>query len=196
MRIKCTTTYGESAWGEEVLAKTPLSEDPDLAVVKVMPLSWLYGAAACTDIAINESKEAGGGHAEFIRGIAGVLNPNVMSLRRAYGHYATAVQLSPVKQLSQMRFLHMLRDIGLTHGCLPATAKQAAATVMLGVNECDLMFTRLVSAPAGRRSGIASVAIAAAQAAAASPTSDAGAATPNPPTYLQPSYLLTILLRT
>ena len=136
LRIKCSTSDGESVWGPEVMTRTDAIEDAGSGL-KIVPSSWLLGAASCVGVASEEAARTGEGAEGFLHSVVEVLNDRVMLLRRAFGYYKTG------QHVTHLQFVRMLRDVGLMQGCKPGQAAKSGAKLM-PTNDVDLRFQRLV----------------------------------------------------
>ena len=136
LHIKSTSQEGESDYSADVFVKTVANEDSGPGI-KLVPLSWLLGATYCVGIAAEESARTGQGAFSYVRSVARVLNSRLMDLRRVFAYYKSG------QYLTSLKFIRMLRDVGLMQGCTPAQAALSKAK-LLGTSDVDLRFQRLV----------------------------------------------------
>lgn len=136
LHVKSTSQEGESDYSADVFVKTVANEDSGPGI-KLVPLSWLLGATYCVGIAAEESARTGQGAFSYVRSVARVLNSRLMDLRRVFAYYKSG------QYLTSLKFIRMLRDVGLMQGCTPAQATLSKAK-LLGTSDVDLRFQRLV----------------------------------------------------
>ena len=151
VRVQTRREVGESDWSEPLELKTPQREGGGDEYERLVPLSWLYGAAACTAIASEECARTDEPLTSFFEAVADVLTERLFDVMRTYSFFAAPRLLTPTQ------FVHILREAGLVNGAQGGRTEDTPdGIVPIGSVDADLMFQRHVRtsrAPASPREG-------------------------------------------